>query len=115
MGPFDTTIVDKVIPVRKAAKTSDVSVEDENFDPTSTFNNCREEVDPFDTTIAGQVIPELADKPEPELIPEQQSEPISSEEPAAPSHPDPEPEPEPEKEEPIVAAVPVKPVDEIAR
>ena len=115
--PFDTTIVDKVIPVRKAAKTSDVSVEDENFDPTSTFNSCREEVDPFDTTIAGQVIPELADKPEPELIPEQQSEPISSEEPAAPSHPDPEPEPEPEKEEPIAAAVPVKPkpVDEIAR
>ena len=115
--PFDTTIVDKVIPVRKAAKTSDVSVEDENFDPTSTFNNCREEVDPFDTTIAGQVIPELADKPEPELIPEQQSEPISSEEPPAPSHPDPEPEPEPEKEEPIAAAVPVKPkpVDEIAR
>lgn len=111
--PFDTTIVDKVIPVRKAAKTSDVSVEDENFDPTSTFNSCREEVDPFDTTIAGQVIPELAD-PEPE-IPEPQSEPenLSSEEP----EPEPEPETEEQPKEPIVDAVPVKPkpVDEIAR
>ena len=90
-----------------------MSVEDENFDPTSTFNSCREEVDPFDTTIAGQVIPELAD-PEPE-IPEPQSEPenLSSEEP----EPEPEPETEEQPKEPIVDAVPVKPkpVDEIAR
>ena len=34
--PFDTTIADKVIPVRKAKK-SDLSLEDEEFDPTASF------------------------------------------------------------------------------
>ena len=80
VDPFDTSIVDKVLPVRKAKK-SEVSVEDEDFDPTNTFLSTKEDVDPFDTSIAGQVIPELADK----------------EEPKTPS-PEPEPEPEPEQE-----------------
>ena len=113
--PFDTTIVDKVIPVRKAAKTSDVSVEDENFDPTSTFNDCIEEVDPFDTTIAGQVIPELAD---PEPVPDSPPEQVESqpEEPAQPPEPEPEPEqPAEQPKEPLPAPVKPKPVDEIAR
>ena len=113
--PFDTTIVDKVIPVRKAAKTSDVSVEDENFDPTSTFNDCIEEVDPFDTTIAGQVIPELAD---PEPVPDSPPEQVESqpEEPAQPPEPEPEPEqPVKQPQEPLPAPVKPKPVDEIAR
>ena len=113
--PFDTTIVDKVIPVRKAAKTSDVSVEDENFDPTSTFNDCIEEVDPFDTTIAGQVIPELAD---PEPVPDSPPEQVESqpEEPAQPPEPEPEPEqPVEQPQEPLPAPVKPKPVDEIAR
>ena len=57
IDPFDTTIVDKVIPVRKATVSADI--EDQDFDPTSTFNSAVEEVDPFDTTIAGEVIPEL--------------------------------------------------------
>ena len=114
--PFDTTIVDKVIPVRKAAKTSDVSVEDENFDPTSTFNDCIEEVDPFDTTIAGQVIPELADsEPIPDRPPPEQVE-SQPEEPAQPPEPEPEPEqPAEQPKEPLPAPVKPKPVDEIAR
>ena len=114
--PFDTTIVDKVIPVRKAAKTSDVSVEDENFDPTSTFNDCIEEVDPFDTTIAGQVIPELADpEPIPDSPPPEQVE-SQPEEPAQPPEPEPEPEqPAEQPKEPLPAPVKPKPVDEIAR
>ena len=38
VDPFDTTIVDKVLPVRAAIKSSDIPVEDEHFDPTSTFH-----------------------------------------------------------------------------
>lgn len=110
--PFDTTIVDKVIPVRKATQSSDLSVEDEHFDPTSTFESTKEEVDPFDTTIAGQVIPELADpvvqvrtpSPIEDPVEEKIEEPVLKEE---------EPPPPP----PEAAAIPVKPkpVDEIAR
>ena len=111
--PFDTTIVDKVIPVRKAAKTSDVSVEDEDFDPTSTFISCKDEVDPFDTTIAGQVIPELAD-PEPQPDPKPEVEPAE----APTVEPDPEPNTPVEQApapEPIAVPVKPKPVDEVAR
>ena len=68
--PFDTSIVSKVIPVTKARQRSDLSVEDEDFDPTSTFKQIqKEEFDPFDTSIATSVIPELAEnqvEPEPE-------------------------------------------------
>jgi len=81
----------KVIPIRKAKQRSDLSVEDEDFDPTSTFKQVAKdiELDPFDTTIAAAVIPELAEKqPEPET----------------------EPEPEPEPEVPAVVE-PVKPVE----
>ena len=44
VDPFDTTIVDKVIPVRKAIKSADLAVEDEDFNPTSTFNSTKEEI-----------------------------------------------------------------------
>ena len=58
--PFDTTIVNKVIPVRKAKQSSDISVEDQDFDPTATFKAIEiEEIDPFDTSAATSVIPEL--------------------------------------------------------
>jgi hypothetical protein len=69
--PFDTSIVDKVIPVEKAKQRSDLSVEDIDFDPASTFEQIeKEEYDPFDTSIAGTVIPELAEpEPEPEEAP----------------------------------------------
>ena len=58
--PFDTSIVNKVIPVRKAKHSSEISVEDQDFDPTSTFQEIEiEEIDPFDTSAATYVIPEL--------------------------------------------------------
>ena len=58
--PFDTTIVNKVIPVRKAKQSSEISVEDQDFDPTATFKAIEiEEIDPFDTSAATSVIPEL--------------------------------------------------------
>ena len=82
---------------------------------TSTFNDCIEEVDPFDTTIAGQVIPELAD---PEPVPDSPPEQVESqpEEPAQPPEPEPEPEqPVEQPQEPLPAPVKPKPVDEIAR
>ena len=60
--------------MRTAIKSSDIAIEDDQFDPTSTFQDGKEEVDPFDTTIAGEVIPELADK-----VPEQKSEPTTPE------------------------------------
>ena len=44
VDPFDTTIVDKIIPVRKAIKSADLNVEDEDFNPTSTFNSTKEEI-----------------------------------------------------------------------
>jgi hypothetical protein len=70
--PFDTSIVNKVIPVRKAKQRSDLSVEDEDFDPTHTFQQIeKDDFDPFDTTIADSVIPESAEKqvePEPEEV-----------------------------------------------
>ena len=86
--PFDTSIVNKVIPVTKARQRSDLSVEDEDFDPTSTFKQVAKDVefDPFDTSIAAAVIPELADQLK-------------------------EPEPEPEVAKPVVEE-PVKPVEE---
>lgn len=74
VDPFDTTIVDKILPVRPATKSSDIAIEDDQFDPTSTFQDGKEEVDPFDTTIAGEVIPELAEK-----VPEKKSEPTTPE------------------------------------
>ena len=37
--PFDTSIVDKVIPIRAAKKSSEISVEDEDFDPTRNFKS----------------------------------------------------------------------------
>lgn len=76
--PFDTSIVNKVIPVRKAKQRSDLSVEDDDFDPTSTFKQVQQDIDfdPFDTTIVGTVIPELAEKvAEPEPEPEKPAEP----------------------------------------
>ena len=89
--PFDTSIVDKVIPVEKAAEQKpDLSVEDENFDPTSTFDQIqKEEYDPFDTSIAGTVIPELAEpvpEPEPEPVQEKPEEVPVPEEPQQPEH-----------------------------
>ena len=119
--PFDTTIVDKVLPVRAAIKSSDISVEDEHFDPTSTFHAGKEEVDPFDTTIAGQVIPELAEK-EPEE-PEKISEPTTPEQPEQPEEvvaAPPSPVKETVEEKPVrpedqILPVKPKPVDEIAR
>ena len=58
--PFDTTIVNKVIPVRKAKQSTEISVEDEDFDPTSNFEAIeKEEIDPFDTSLATFVVPEL--------------------------------------------------------
>jgi hypothetical protein len=80
--PFDTSIVNKVIPVRKAKQRSDLSVEDEDFDPTHTFQKVQKDIefDPFDTTIAGTVIPELAEKSEPAPPePEQQQEEVAAE------------------------------------
>ena len=68
--PFDTSIVDKVIPVRKAQKRSEISVEDQDFDPTQSFKAKVVEVDPFDTAVAGAVIPELAEKE----VPQQQQQ-----------------------------------------
>ena len=68
--PFDTSIVDKVIPVRKAQKRSEISVEDQDFDPTQSFKAKVVEVDPFDTSVAGAVIPELAEKE----VPQQQQQ-----------------------------------------
>ena len=60
VDPFDTTIVNKVVPIRKAKKSSEISVEDQDFDPTSTFKAIEiEEIDPFDTSAATEVIPEL--------------------------------------------------------
>ena len=60
VDPFDTTIVNKVVPIRKAKKSSEISVEDQDFDPTSTFKAVEiEEIDPFDTSAATEVIPEL--------------------------------------------------------
>jgi hypothetical protein len=116
--PFDTTIVDKVIPVRKATRSSEISVEDENFDPTSTFLGTTEEIDPFDTSIAGQVIPELAEPKTEESVvsedPEEESQlpqqEVVPEEALSPPTPPPE---EPKKSE----APPPPPVlvDEIKR
>ena len=58
--PFDTTIVNKVIPVRKSKQSTEISVEDQDFDPTATFQAIEiEEIDPFDTSVATSVIPEL--------------------------------------------------------
>ena len=105
--PFDTSIVNKVIPVRKAKQRSDLSVEDEDFDPTSTFQQIqKEEFDPFDTTIAESVIPELAEKQEsaePEPEPEKviQEIPVEPEEPVV--------VPEPAKPEPKVLEIDGKP------
>ena len=68
--PFDTSIVDKVIPVRKAQKRSEISVEDQDFDPTKSFKVSEVEIDPFDTSAAGAVIPELAEKKQEDKAPE---------------------------------------------
>ena len=61
--PFDTSIVDKVIPVRRAKKGSaGISIEDDDFDPATSFQKSKspappikeEEADPFVTsTLAG--------------------------------------------------------------
>ena len=98
---------------------------------TSFFfsHSCKEEVDPFDTTIAGQVIPELADKV---VLPETE---VSSDPTTTPELPEPEekkvdkePAQSPIKEEakpaeentsawpsePVPPPKP-KPVDEVAR
>ena len=61
--PFDTSVVDKVIPVRRAEKRSEISVEDEEFDPTAAFKKTKElsiqeEADPFDTSVAINALPE---------------------------------------------------------
>ena len=63
--PFDTSIVDKVVPLRRAEKRSEVSVEDDDFDPTATFKKSKEiqqsiseEPDPFDTSVAINALPE---------------------------------------------------------
>lgn len=61
--PFDTSIVDKVVPVRRAEKRSEISVEDEEFDPSATFKKSKElesidEPDPFDTSVAINALPE---------------------------------------------------------
>ena len=64
--PFDTSIVDKVVPsARRAEKRSEVSVEDDDFDPTATFKKSKEiqqsiaeEPDPFDTSVAVNALPE---------------------------------------------------------
>ena len=58
--PFDTSIVDKVIPIRAAKQRTDLSVEDDDFDPTQSFRQAnKKEIDPFDTSVAAAVIPEL--------------------------------------------------------
>ncbi|XP_040569178.1 uncharacterized protein stnA [Lepeophtheirus salmonis] len=76
IDPFDTSIVDKVIPVRSVKKLKALSVEDDEFDPTLTFKAAKqkieEELDPFDTSIAGEVIPELK-SPEPPPSPPKQA------------------------------------------
>ena len=78
--PFDTSIVDKVIPVRKAKKSTELSVEDDDFDPTSSFQKSKEtapgvtpvpeeeeeEIDPFDTGFATSALPEEERKQEEE-------------------------------------------------
>lgn len=94
--PFDTSIVSKVIPVTKARQRSDLSVEDEDFDPTSTFQKIqKEEFDPFDTSIATAVIPELAEnQAEPEPEPKEE-EVIAEEKPAEVVQPEPPKQPEP--------------------
>ena len=63
--PFDTSIVDKVVPLRRAEKRSEISVEDDDFDPTATFKKSKEiqqslveEPDPFDTSVAVNALPE---------------------------------------------------------
>ena len=63
--PFDTSVVDKVIPVRRAEKRTEISVEDDDFDPTATFKKSKEiqqsiaeEPDPFDTSVAINALPE---------------------------------------------------------
>ena len=63
--PFDTSIVDKVVPVRRAEKRTEISVEDDEFDPTATFKKSKEitqsiseEPDPFDTSVAINALPE---------------------------------------------------------
>ena len=43
--------------MRKAQKRSEISVEDQDFDPTQSFKGIEKEVDPFDTSAAGAVIP----------------------------------------------------------
>ena len=109
IDPFDTGIVDSVIPVRAAPQQPK---EEEDFDPTLTFNSTKVEIDPFDTSIAGEVIPELADK-KPEPVVEQQEEEIKT--------PPVEEKPITPTSEPVNAAKkappppPPKRVDEIAK
>ena len=69
-------------------------------------------VDPFDTTIAGEVIPELADKKEESIeVEEKEEEPVEIQRPSTPPSPASEIKPETKKQPPP----PPKKVDEIAR
>ena len=45
-------------------------MEDQDFDPTKSFKVSEVEIDPFDTSAAGAVIPELAEKKQEEKAPE---------------------------------------------
>ena len=106
IDPFDTGIVDTVIPVRAAPQQPK---EEEDFDPTLTFNSTKVEIDPFDTSIAGEVIPELADKkPEPVEQEEEIKTPPIEEKPITPS-------PEPVNAKKAPPPPPPKRVDEIAK
>ena len=100
-----------------------LAVEDDQFDPTSTFQGCKEEVDPFDTTIAGEVIPELAEKPpivqksEP-TTPEIEDKPLEEEAVQSPVKQEVKPieeKPKPVRPEDQIIPQKPKPVDEIAR
>ena len=74
-------------------------------------------VDPFDTTIAGEVIPELADKKEESIaaieVEEKEEEPVEIHRPSTPPSPASEIKPETKKQPP--PPPPPKKVDEIAR
>ncbi len=68
--PFDTSIVDKVIPVRTAKKSTDLSVEDDDFDPTKAFVRSVSETKPAPEEIREEQ--EEGDKEVASLKPEEE-------------------------------------------